>query len=361
MCDGKLKILMRADASEDIGIGHVMRCFALAPFFKDMGSEVYFLCLKIPAKLERLLIEANMELVSFYDNFSDIKEDAELTANIARALSINWVVADGYAFDEEYQSILKEHDLNLMVFDDYGQSKFYSADLIVNPGLSADKNIYSNRASYTRLLLGPKYFPLRQDFLRAGMCSKEISSVGNRVLVTMGGSDPRHSTLKVIESLIGLDKYLQICVVIGPSYPCPDRLRSAVDKSQILLLQDVENMAALMSWADIGVSAGGGTLAEMAYIGLPNIIIKTADNQYASALYQNEIGTSLFLGDAQVITSEQVRNCVKSLCKDYLKRQEMSNNGRKFFDGQGCRRIFEHMIPMKIGKDANDYIKKIGG
>lgn len=343
MCDGKLKILIRADASEETGIGHVMRCFALAQIFKDMGSEVFFLCLKIPIKLEELLIKTNIEFLRFYDDFTDIKGDAELTVNIARALSINWVVADGYAFDEKYQSILKEDGLNLMIFDDYGQSKYYSADIIVNPGLGADKNIYSNRASYTRLLLGPKYFPLRQDFLRAGMCSKEISSVGNRVLVTMGGSDPRHSTLKVIESLIGLDKFLQICVVIGPSYACPDRLRSAIDKSQILLLQDVESMAALMSWADIGISAGGGTLAEMAYMGLPNIIIKTADNQYASALYENEIRTSIFLGDVQVITNEQISSCVKSLCKDYLKRQEMSNNGQRLVDGQGCRRIFEYI------------------
>ncbi len=343
MRDGKLKILIRADASEDIGIGHVMRCFALAQFFKNMGSEVYFLCLKIPVKSEELLIKTNMELIRFYDDFTNMEDDAELTAIIARALSINWVVVDGYAFDEKYQSILKEHDLNLMVIDDYGQSKYYSADIIVNPGLGADKNIYSNRASYTQLLLGPKYFPLRQDFLRAGMYSKEISSVGNRVLVTMGGSDPRQATLKVIESLIGLDKYLQICVVIGPSYACPDRLRSTIDKSQILLLQDVESIAALMSWADIGISAGGGTLAEMAYMGLPNIIIKTADNQYSSILYENEIGTSLFLGDVQVITNEQIRSCVKSLCKDYLKRQEMSNNGRRFVDGQGCIRISEHI------------------
>ena len=40
-------MLLRADASREIGIGHIMRSFALAQALQDMGGQVVFLCFAI--------------------------------------------------------------------------------------------------------------------------------------------------------------------------------------------------------------------------------------------------------------------------------------------------------------------------
>lgn len=337
------KILLRADASRKIGIGHVMRLYALAEAWQDMGGQAVFFCFDLPGKLENLLKRENMKLIKSANSLIGGKEDAQLTAGLAHELGVSWVIADGYDFKAPYQNLIKEQELNLLIMDDYGHSDYYVADIIINRGLDTQESLYAKRECYTRLLLGPKYISLRREFLKKQR-SKKISQEANKLLITMGGADPNQVTLQVIESLKKIKCDLEIKVVVGPAYTFIENLKACAGNGNVLIMQDVDDMAALMDWADIGITAGGGTLAEMAYMGLPNIIIKTADNQYASALYDKKFGTSLFLGDAQEVTKEQISCCVESLCNNYLKRQEMSENGRRLIDGKGSQRIFEYLV-----------------
>jgi UDP-2,4-diacetamido-2,4,6-trideoxy-beta-L-altropyranose hydrolase len=337
------KILLRAEASKIIGIGHMMRTFALAQAWKNMGGQAVFLSLELPETLERLLVNENMKLIRLPNIAVGSKKDAQLTADLAQKIGADWIIADGYYFAARYQKLIKDKGLKLLIVDDYGHSDFYAADIILNVGLVANESLYANRESYTQLLLGPKYIPLRQEFLKRHGCKRKTVQVGKKLLITMGGADPNQVTIKCIESLSKLDSNYQIKVVVGPAYNYVHKLKAAAGKSNALLLQDVKDITALMAWADIGISAGGGTLAEMAYMGLPNIVIKTAENQCSGMLYEKKIGASLFLGDAREITKEQISHSVESLSQDYLKRQQMRDNGRKAIDGKGSQRIFEFL------------------
>ncbi|MBS4022826.1 MAG: UDP-2,4-diacetamido-2,4,6-trideoxy-beta-L-altropyranose hydrolase [Dethiobacter sp.] len=338
------KILLRAEASNIIGIGHMMRSFALAQYWKNMGGQVVFLSQEIPETLEKLLVNENMKLIRLPDIAIGSKKDAQLTADLTQKTGAELIIADGYHFAASYQKLIKNKGLKLLVVDDYGHSDFYAADIILNVGLDANERLYANREPYTQLLLGPEYVPLRQEFLKRHGYKKEIAQVGKKLLITMGGADPDQVTLKVIEALSKLDSNYQVRVVVGLAYNYANKLKAAAGKSNALLLQDVKEIAALMAWADIAISAGGGTLAEMAYMGLPNIVIKIADNQCSNMLYEKKIGASLFLGDAREITNEQITDSVKSLSQNYLKRQQMSANGRKAIDGKGSQRVFEFLV-----------------
>ena len=341
-----MKILIRADGSKEIGTGHIMRTLAMAQTFQDMGSEVTFLCVKLPQKLEELLEKEDTKLVQFYDDTIGSHQDAEITAAIAHFLDIDWVIADGYLFDSKFQKTLKEQGIKQMLVDDYGHASSYYADIVLNPGINPNPNFYLNKDDDTQLLLGPDYTPLRREFLITPRCQKEITPAGNKVLVTMGGSDPRQMTLKVVDSLKEKASELQIAVVAGPlsSYLEPLSVARSGSESQILLLDDVSNMADLMSWADIGISAGGTTLGEMAYMGLPNLIIKTAPNQSCSMFYETRFGTSVYLGDAETITTKQIRQEVLSLLGDDFQRQVMSENGNRLIDGKGSKRIYDTLL-----------------
>jgi len=343
-------LLFRADASEEIGIGHIMRCLALAQTFQVMGCEIIFLCWQIPEKLEKLLHQENIGVVIFAGDHAGSTEDARITARAARALQVDWIIADGYGFDGPYQKIIKEHHLNLMVLDDYGHADHYAADIILNPGIHPDPDVYLHREPSAQLLLGPQYFPLRREFLETCRCPKLISAEGSKVLVTLGGADPNQTTLKVIESLKEMDNLLQICVVVGPSYANPGQLSVIIDRRPILLLQNQDSMAALMSWADIGISAGGVTLAEMAYLGLPTIVIQTAENQAACKYYDTKYGTSVYLGDAETVTKDQILDSVMLLYGDSWRRQKMRENGWNLIDGNGGRRVYEALMQHSIIK-----------
>lgn len=341
-----MKILIRADASQEIGIGHIMRTYALAQTFIETGDEVTFLCFKLPRSLEMVLAKDSIEVIRSYDYLIGSDEDIRITADISRSFRIDWVIADGYSFDGQYQKRIKEQGVNLMIIDDYGHANSYSADIVLNPGVNPDPNLYQNRASKTILLLGPKFTPLRREFLQIPRCPKEIAPRGKKVLITMGGSDPLQITRKVIDSLKQISGDLEITVVTGPAYHYTHRLKDADNEiqSQILLLHDVNDMAALMSWADVGISAGGTTLAEMAYMGLPSIILKTADNQSASKYYAEIFGTSVYLGDADEIGENRILYSVISLLNNPLQRQLMSENGRRMVDGKGSLRIYDILL-----------------
>ncbi len=336
------KILIRADAANKIGTGHVMRCFSLAQGIKDAGTQVAFLCFEIPDKLEKLLQNEKIELIKVSGLIIGSKEDARLTYDYAKRLGADWIIADGYRFGGDYQRFIKEQGKRLLVLDDYGHSDFYYADIILNTGLDSYDNMYSNREAYTCLLTGPKYISLRREFLNKEREKREIPEQGNKLLVTMGGSDPEEVTIKVVKGLKNLENDIQVKVVGGPSCVFFQKLKDFEKEGNISIIQDTEEMAGLMEWADIGISAGGGTLAEMAYMGLPSIIIKTAENQYASILYE-KYGASLYLGDADKVSEEEISRCVKLLSWDPKKRLQMSGNGRKLLDGKGGRRIFEYL------------------
>src|SRR4051812_27355700 len=43
-----MRVLFRADASHQLGGGHVMRCATLADALRKSGAEIFFLCREVP-------------------------------------------------------------------------------------------------------------------------------------------------------------------------------------------------------------------------------------------------------------------------------------------------------------------------
>jgi len=108
----------------------------------------------------------------------------------ARLETAGVMVLDGYRFNAYYQSEIKRC-CRLLVMDDEGQLERYSADVVVNQNVHAGEGLYAGRVTpQTRLLLGPQYAMLRNEFAAYRDWTREVTEVGSRVLLTMGGSDP---------------------------------------------------------------------------------------------------------------------------------------------------------------------------
>ncbi len=320
------RLIIRADASTQTGSGHVMRCLALAQAWNDQGGETILVLAEQILALESKLIAEGITLV-YLETTIGSDEDAQQTASIANKYAASWVVVDGYQFGAKYQKELKGFGLKILFLDDNGHAEHYFSDLVLNQNISADINIYSSREPYTQLLLGTEYTLLRRDFLKWREWKRLVIPNAYKILVTLGGSDPENVTLKVIQSLSLIqNNNLDIVVVIGGTNPNYEQLTSFTKNSllSISLQINVGNMDELMAWADIAIAAGGSTNWELAFMGLPSIVITIADNQKAIAAELDRQGAIINLGWHQDVTIEQIGLVLRELIGDRPKRETMS-------------------------------------
>jgi UDP-2,4-diacetamido-2,4,6-trideoxy-beta-L-altropyranose hydrolase len=336
-----MKLLCRVDASTKMGTGHLMRSLALAQAWQAWGGEAIFCVATEIDKLASRLETEGVEAVHLSVLPGSI-EDAQATSDLAKHRGVSWVVVDGYHFDACYQQIIKQSGVYLLFVDDYGHAERYPADFVLNQNVDAKADLYSQRESYTQLLLGTDYVLLRKEFWSWRGWQREIPEVARKVLVTLGGSDPDNVTLKVVEALQQVEvQGLEAAVVVGGSNPHYQELATVAQKSPfpITLKQNVTNMPELMAWADVAIAAGGSTNWELAFMGLPSAIVTIADNQSAIAQQLGKMGLTLSLGWYE----QQIVKKLSTVIADFLyaleQRRQMSEKGRNLVDGLGSERV----------------------
>jgi UDP-2,4-diacetamido-2,4,6-trideoxy-beta-L-altropyranose hydrolase len=329
-----------------MGTGHVMRCLALAQERHDAGVNATFVMAVEAPALETRLREERVEIVHL-SAMPGSEDDAIQTRQLARQKGAHWVVADGYHFGGDYQRIIKDSALRLLFVDDYGHAEHYYADIVLNQNFHAHEGLYVNREPYTQLLLGTDYVLLRREFREWRKWNRKIPKMARKVLVTLGGSDQHNQTLKVMKALQQMEvEGLEAMVVIGANNPHFGELQATIHNSQfaVRLAQNVADMSDLMAWADIAITAGGSTAWELAFMGLPSLVLILADNQRPVADRLDSLGVSVNLGSYRKRSSAKITQAVTQLLEAPERRAEMAQQGRGLVDGWGVARVLESLI-----------------
>jgi len=332
-------LVIRVDASVEIGTGHVTRCLALAQAWQDAGGRTVFAVAESPSAIRARLSLESLEVVDLSCT-PGTAEDASLTVALAQERRSRWIAVDGYRFGSDYQRDLKAAGSRVLFIDDYGHAPPYSANVILNQNVSASAELYADREPQTRLLLGPHYCLLRHEFAAWRDWKREVSPLCHRVLVMMGGSDPENLTARVIEALCQAGLDLQATVVAGGSNPHFPALQNAAAHSglKITLLQDVANVAELMAAADVAVSAAGSTCWELCLLGLPALLLDVAANQTALAKELDRSGCAIHVGD-RTVSANKIAKELQRLCGAHELRHSLSRRSRELVDGKGAARV----------------------
>jgi UDP-2,4-diacetamido-2,4,6-trideoxy-beta-L-altropyranose hydrolase len=330
-------LLIRADASLEIGTGHVMRCLALAQAWQEAGGTVILAAAELPDPLVPRLCAEAVSLLRVYATGGSL-DDARQTVAHAHRLKANWVVIDGDRFSSDFLEIVRTAGCRALLIDDFADRESFPADLIVNPNLDDDREPYRKRCATARLLMGPPYVLLRREFRQAA-AKRQIRQSGNKILVTLGGSDPENLAPKIAHFLAHCSD-LDVTVIAGPGYIKGDQLRKLIGNN-LKVVFNPANIAELMKDSDQAIIAAGGTLWELLSMGCAVLSYSrnTVQERVVRALAHR--GVVVDMGETRHFDPAKLVVSVKELVDSPMTRDCMTTLGSKLVDGLGTTRVVE--------------------
>lgn len=340
-------VVIRTDGSQAIGMGHIMRCIGLAQEFRRRDFDVLFaLGMRVDAVTNRLRQEGFRYWI--LDTMPGSNEDLESTIETVRQTGACLVVVDGYMYQGDWLAALGNANSKVMLWTDYVQSNQLPVDVILDQTPQANSAAYRCVCPYGRIFTGLKYCVLREEFL-ANPDLRRLRTTPERLLVTMGGSDPRQTTLTVLNALVENKSTLETRVVVGPTNPFFDEIQLVANNLSNCRVQTaVSNMSSLIGWADIAITAAGITLWEFAWSGLPAIAISIADNQRKLSESVQQFGGGLDLGEAERVTKQDIWSALKSLTDNHRDLQTASTKMMQQVDGLGASRLVDELSAYSV-------------
>ena len=356
------KVLFRADASEMIGAGHVMRCLTLADALRTLSFECAFVCTSLPENLARRIREAGHFLIALPGSAAAWEphplapveavwpeeaqhEDAKLCLEAIENTGYDWVIVDHYGLDRAWHGRVRTRIPRVMVIDDLA-NRVHDCDLLLDQNLGRKPSDYEGLVSASaQILAGPAFALLRPQFAEACAVALERrkSPELSKLLVSVGGADPQNITGRLLRILndMELPEKLRITVVIGALGRFTDDVRAIARamRRPTEILVDVTDMARLMVDCDLAIGAAGATAWERCCLGLPSVVLVLADNQKPGAEALAAAGCALILIPQE--TDEFKAELAAAF--SHLTSGGLAEQTRKIeklgIDGQGCNRV----------------------
>jgi UDP-2,4-diacetamido-2,4,6-trideoxy-beta-L-altropyranose hydrolase len=314
-----------------------MRCLALAQSWKRSGGNVTFLLPEGSPGIEQRIRDEGFSLEALAPG-----QFADAVVNRMLRSKQRVAVLDGYRFGAREQTMLSQAGIAVLTVDDYGHAAEYPVRWILNQNGHAGSEMYVRRADNTRLLLGPAYALLRDEFLPWLGWRRRTPEKASKILVTIGGSDPDNLSARVLESIALLaDADLQVVLVAGSSNPHLQSLQAATGRLpvRVRIVQSAREMPSLMAWADVAVSGAGGTSYELCYMGLPSLLWVIADNQRQVAEHLSSLSAAVHAGVARDFAAQRFAEQLGRMIGNPDQRQAMSHRARSLVDGLGADRV----------------------
>jgi UDP-2,4-diacetamido-2,4,6-trideoxy-beta-L-altropyranose hydrolase len=363
-----MKALFRADASLTIGTGHVMRCLTLAKALLAHGAAITFVCRDHPGNLIDFIKGSGFPVhVLPLTDRSDVDgphhaawlgshwtDDAEAMASHLRQSGSDWVMVDHYGLDARFEQAMVAAGASVAVIDDLGDRPHH-CKLLLDQTFGRETPAYEGRVPQgTLLLLGSRFALLRPEFAAAARDSlqrRRERPALNRILVTLGGVDIDNVTRSILDVLdaFPLPQDGAIDVVMGVTAPWLGEIeqRATTMSHATTVRRGVRDMAALMVEADLAIGAAGSTAWERCCLGLPCLMVVTADNQQVIARNLDEAGAAISLGghhDEDFVL--RLQDGLSDLLESPDRLLTMTEAAARVTDGRGAARVAQAMMEL---------------
>lgn len=288
------KIIFRADGNAQIGLGHVMRCLALAEM---IGSDYdrRFAIVQPTPEVAKLIRELGIPVVALPNPPNDL-------AALSVELDFDTVlILDGYAFDTAYQRVCRNIVGRLIYIDDLCESDPI-ADVIINhAGGATREDYYPDNLFYYReanLLLGTDYALIRQPFLQvarqSGSDKQKVELPFRKIFVNLGGADSNNYSWQVVNSLLQNQPDRHLTLILGAANVHRHTFLQFSSANLLVLTNlSANEMVETIQTCAVAVVSCSTISYEVALLRRPFVGILTADNQAALAEFYIEKRLSL--------------------------------------------------------------------
>ncbi|MBJ9986104.1 UDP-2,4-diacetamido-2,4,6-trideoxy-beta-L-altropyranose hydrolase [Acinetobacter sp. S40] len=358
-----MKFCFRADASLQIGSGHVVRCLTIADALAIHGHKSYFICRSHQGNLIEFVrqrgytvyvlpepsLNACQDLTE-YQRWLGVTEqqDAQETLEILKKHTVDWMIVDHYGLSAIWQQNIRLKVKRIVAIDDLA-NRLHDADIILDCGLAHTSSDYA-KLNYRKghYLMGPSYALLRPEFHSKRLWLEQHPKTYHhdklKILVNLGGIDKDNLTGTVLERLSHDQQrqYLSVTVVMGINAPWKDLILEQSKKLPFTnkVLINANNMAELMAEHDLAIGAAGSTAWERCCLGLPTIMICMAENQKMIAKDLHDLDVAISLDQADI--HEKLSQALQQLDQERLKL--MSQQALTVTNGLGVDLLLQVMF-----------------
>lgn len=318
-------LAIRADASPQRGLGHLVRMGRLADALTARGHGVRFLT-DAGSLGERLLREQGRD-IAIMDGADDFATLTRVTATVDLTV---FDVLD--TRDDEIDAVSTGH---MVCFDDCGAG-LRRAAAVINPIVfSWNRYLPGCRQG---LFEGPDYMILPPRLVAA---RPMVAAKAHRLLMAFGGTDTHGLSGRMLTLLGALPRSLHVRLNLGPGAVPSPTLEQAVRTSlhRVDILRGVPDLVAEMVRADLVICGGGIMLYELTAMGVPCAALATEDHEVLNIAWFAGQGCIADLGNHAVLTADILAKRVTPLLDDGAVRRRLSDTGKATVDGQGLSRV----------------------
>ncbi len=336
----RFPILFRCDASPEIGLGHLVRCLALADEVHEKHGAAVTFAMRASALASEMVKQRAYPILSPRDSGA-LDQEVWLRDCMATSGAQTLVIDVRDDLSKATLDALASDGAVIALLEDSSDRR-WAADLAFYPPVPQVQ-----RADWSgfrgRLCVGWEWVILRSQF--SGPIAPRRNSK-NSLLIAMGGSDPAGLTLKAVRAVDRLDGDFESVIIAGAGFCHWQSLRDLLGKARrrLTVREDVTEMSAAMAEADLAICSFGMTAYELAAMGVPSVYsCLTADHEEsASALVAAGMGVSVGVDDQD--TETRLAAAVERLLMDENARARMSAKARELVDGRGASRVAELLV-----------------
>ncbi|MGN0694838.1 MAG: hypothetical protein ACI4LK_08040 [Lentihominibacter sp.] len=266
--------IILTEAGKKIGMGHFVRMSAVCEGLKELGAPVTMML------VERNVVDSMVD--KSYVKVFDWLNGNQLFDYIDEN---DIVIIDSYLVSIDRIDEINRHCGKLIVIDDNIRLNYRNVT-IINPNIFGMFLKYPDNCNNT-VYTGPGCTILREAFNNEQ--SRYINRKVSNVLITMGGTDIKNVTSKVIKYIKTFDNTTTLHVVVTDAYDEIGYIRDLLGEDDYLYNGiSADEMSNLMRHADFAVASAGGTTNELIKMLCPSVLIGVADNQVLNIKYLSE-------------------------------------------------------------------------